>query len=319
MPDSGWRRVARAIVAIGLVFAALATLLSAGARWSWFCDLFTHFRPQLALGFALAGVAAYGLRARRLALYAAAGFVVNALFMLPVVWPVESPRFADGRAVRVLSFNVAYFNRDFAALGPFLESSGADVVALQEVPPRELARLVERTPGYAHRFLDAATGQFGVVVLSRWPLADTRVLDLGVPGRPGAQVTVMLPDSRLTLTALHLVWPLGGEVSAQRDTQLRALASVLADCHGPSVAVGDFNITRWSPNFQRLVRESGMRDCAQGVFVPQTWPSWRLPLRIRIDQCLVDAGTEVVRVSAGPPAAGSDHLPTFNDLRIARD
>ena len=317
MAEAGWRRVARATLAATLAIAMLATVLGAGARWSWFCDLFTHFRPQLTLAFAFACAAGALLRARALTLVAAAGLAANALYMAPVVWPAEDAVMINSRPVRVVSFNVAFFNKDFAGLGPFLESLRADAVALQEVPPEELPALLARMPSYPHHFLMANTGKYGVVLMSRWPLADSRSVDLGIPGRPAAEVSVVFPDARLSVTAVHLMWPIGRDSSRQRDTQMAALAPVLAQCQGPCVAVGDFNVTRWSPHFQDLLRNSGMRDCASGLFVPQTWPSWPLPLRIRIDQCLANSGVAVTRLAAGP-TAGSDHLPTINDLRIAR-
>jgi len=119
------------------------------------------------------------------------------------------------------------------------------------------------------------------------------------------------------VTAVHLLWPLTPMAAGQRNRQMAALGAALAGCRGSCVTVGDFNVTRWSPHFQQLLRDSRMRDCARGLFVPQTWPSWPVPLRIRIDQCLVNGGAEVAGVATGPDL-GSDHLPTINDLRIAR-
>lgn len=317
MAETRWRLAVKAQVGFVLAVLVLATLLSAGGRWSWFCDLFTHFRPQLTAGFALAGVAALWLRQRGLTIVAAAGLLMNLIFMAPVVWAGPQPDLADGRPVRVVSFNVAFFNHSFAEIGPYLESLQADVVALQELPLRDLPQVLAQLPGYPHHFLGANTGDYGVVVVSRWPLTDTHVIALGVPGRDAAQVSLALPDGRLTLTAVHLLWPLKSEAAFQRNTQLAALAPVLAQCRGACVVVGDFNVTRWSTHFQDLLRDAGMRDCARGWFVPQTWPSWRVPLRIRIDQCLVNDGVEVLGVATGP-AHGSDHLSTINDLRIAR-
>jgi len=265
----------------------------------------------------LACVAAGLLRARALACWAVAGLGLNVFLMASVIWPSPSVTLADGRPVRVVSFNVAFFNRDFAALGPFLESLHADVIALQEMPPERLPALLADLPDYPHRFLDANLDQYGVVVISRWPLVERHSVELGVTGRPAARVTVEFPDARLDLTAVHLMWPIGAEVSRQRDAQMVALARVARDCRGACVMVGDFNVTRWSPRFQDLLRDSGLRDCAQGLFAPPTWPSWPLPLRIRIDQCLANRAVEVDRLAAGP-AAGSDHLATINELRIAK-
>jgi endonuclease/exonuclease/phosphatase (EEP) superfamily protein YafD len=314
--DRDWRSAARAPAGFVILLLSFATAMSLGAPWSWFCDLFTHFRPELTVFLALATVLALAVRHRKLLLLALAGLLVNAVCLASVVWRAQPVTAADGRAVRVVSFNVAFFNHRFGELAPWLEAQRADVIALQELPARELPAVLAQMPDYHYQFLDANTGNYGVVIVSRWPLADSRVVDLGVPDRNAAQVTVQLPGAALTVTAVHLLWPLTPTSAAQRNRQMRALAAALNACRGACMAVGDFNVTRWSPHFQDLLRDSGMRDCAHGWFVPQTWPSWRIPLRIRIDQCLANAGVEVTAVAAGPDL-GSDHLPTIDDVRIA--
>lgn len=316
MADRDWRSAARAPVGFVVLVLSIPTALSLAASVSWFCDLFTHFRPELTLGLALATVLALVVRHRKLVLLALAGLLVNAVCMARVVWVGLVVTLADGRAARVVSFNVAFFNRRFGEIAPWLESLQPDVIALQELPARELPAVLAQLPHYRYQFLDANTGNYGVAIVSRWPLTNTRVVDLGVPERNAAQVTVQKSGAPFTVTAVHLLWPLTPESSSERNRQMRALAPALAGCRGPCVAVGDFNATRWTPHFQDLVRDSGMRDCARGWFVPQTWPSWPIPLRIRIDQCLVNSGVEVTAVMAGPDL-GSDHLPTINDLKIA--
>jgi endonuclease/exonuclease/phosphatase (EEP) superfamily protein YafD len=315
--DRDWRGAARAPVGLLIILLLIATALTLAARLSWFCDLFTHFRPELTFGLAVATMLALVVRHHRLVLLALAGLLVNGFCMAQVVWTRPAVRLTDGRDARVVSFNVAFFNRRLGEIAPWLESLHPDVIAMQELPARELPAVLAQMPRYPYQFLDANTGNYGVVIVSRWPLSGGRVVDLGVPERNAAQVIVQMPGAPFTLTAVHLLWPLTPRSSSQRNRQMKALAPVLAGCRGSCVAVGDFNATRWTPLFQDLVRDSGMRDCARGWFVPQTWPSWSIPLRIRIDQCLANDAVEVTAVAAGPNL-GSDHLPTINDLRIAR-
>lgn len=317
MASEGWRRTLIAPLRLAIALLCGATVLALGARWSWFCDLFTHFRPQLALGLTLTALAALLLRQGRLSLVAAAGLLVNLLCMAPVVWPRAPVTVPDGRVVTAVSFNIAFFNANVPGVAPYLESLRADVVALQEVPGHAMPELLASLPSYPYHFVKANTGSYGVIVVSRWPLEQARVVDLGIRDRDAAQVVVQFPDTRLTVTATHLSWPMTGESARQRGIQMTALAKTLAECRGACIALGDFNVTRWSPHFQQLLRDSGQRDCARGVLVPQTWPSWRLPLRLRIDQCLANANVEVLRLGA-ERAAGSDHLATINELRIAR-
>jgi len=315
--ETAGRRATRGALATLIFGAALAAVLGLGASSYWFFDLFTNFRPEIAVTAGLAGIAAALFRFRILALTGAATCALTLGLMAPVVWPRPQLAVADARAVRVVSFNIAYFNRDFSRIGPYVESLQADVAVLQELPLRDMAGVLAQLPSYPHHFVEANSGPYGVVVVSRWPLRDPQVLSLAVRGRNSARLTVEFPDARLTFYAVHLWWPLTLPEADDRNTQLHALAAELAGCPGNCLVVGDFNTTRWSPHFQDLLRDSGLRDCAEGVFVPGTWPSWGLPLRLRIDHCLRNEHVEVTRVVAGG-AVGSDHLSTINDLRIAR-
>ena len=291
----------------------LATVLAAAGRWSWFCDLFTHFRPHLAAGLALTCGLALLLRQRRMGWIAAAGLMANALYVAPVVWPEEPVAVTDGQPVRVVSYNIAFFNPDIPAVGPYVESLQADVVALQEVPGDQMAALLARLPSYPHHYLAANTGSFGVIVVSRWPLEEMRVARLGI--RDAAQVVVVFPDARLTLTALHLTWPMTGESAQQRNAEMVALAAP-ATVAMPRHLRGSRRLQRDAlvDAFPGPARGFGTADCARQPSVPQTWPSWRVPLRLRIDQCLANSNVEVTPPGLCP---GSGLGSPGDDQRIA--
>jgi endonuclease/exonuclease/phosphatase (EEP) superfamily protein YafD len=118
---------------------------------------------------------------------------------------------------------------------------------------------------------------------------------------------------------MHLDWPLMPDAAVIRNLQLPALGQELAACKGPCVVVGDLNTTPWSSHYRDLLNVSGFRDCAAGRgFLPTWHAGLPVPLRIRIDHCLVNSTVSVVAVEVGA-SAGSDHLATINDLLVARD
>ena len=71
---------------------------------------------------------------------------------------------------------------------------------------------------------------------------------LDVDGRP------------LSVLALHPPTPMRFDKFQLRNAQFAAAAARMRETAGPRVLVGDLNTTPWSPYFQDLVRESGMRD-----------------------------------------------------------
>lgn len=80
------------------------------------------------------------------------------------------------------------------------------------------------------------------------------------------------------------------------------------------VVIGDFNTTRWSAAFRRLVRQGDLHDAREGFGIGTTWPTGLpLPMRIPIDQC-VNTTELVTRDFRVLEANGSDHLPLRVEL-----
>ncbi|MCB0060965.1 MAG: endonuclease/exonuclease/phosphatase family protein [Caldilineaceae bacterium] len=77
--------------------------------------------------------------------------------------------------------------------------------------------------------------------------------------------------------------------------------------NGPLIVAGDFNVTPWSPRFQRLLREARLKNSMRGFGMQNSWPSvLPLPLGIPIDHALhspslTTLDRKTVRV------AGTDH------------
>lgn len=294
---------------------SVATALSYAGRWSWFCELLVNFRTHFALAFTLAVLVAILLRRWLLALAALAGLVLNA-------WPLAglsgtpAAASADGRAVRLVAFNVNVGNADMPRVARYLDSLAPDVVVLEELPAAHAQRLFELLPALPNHFFAPGLSAGGVAILSRWPLADPQVIT-----RDGVQLAaradVDIGDRRLRLYGIHLFWPLVARSADYRNAQIEALGRELAECRGACVAAGDFNTTPWSSHFRDLVATPGIHDCSRGFGWLPTWPA-ALPawLRIRIDHCLASASVAVTGARVGE-AAGSDHLATINDLSVA--
>lgn len=307
------------VIAKPLAFATgaicLATLLAYGGRWSWACELLVNFRTHFAGLLGLACIMAVALRRWPIAGAAAIGFALN-------VWPLTgafleagTPAASNGRTVRVAAFNVNVANDDLTGIAAYLESLAVDVAVLEELVPAKADQLAALLPQLPHRYLAQHQGVWGVVILSRWPLiAPEPMMQVGRPFALRADVD--LGDRQFRLYAAHLNWPVMPGTLRQRNAQLQALGRELSQCPRACVIVGDFNVTPWSSHFREVLKTPGVRDCAAGRGLLNSWPSG-LPaaLRIRIDQCLVAGAVGVADVRVGE-AVGSDHLATINDLSI---
>ncbi|WP_083982216.1 endonuclease/exonuclease/phosphatase family protein [Actinomadura hibisca] len=342
-PDTGagtWRAgVRRAIRAgsrpglwkRGLVLAALALLLGVfmllhakipnrignlGSLVETFLPWFGMFVPVLLAG----------------ALWRRSASAVVALALPVVVWlnlfgGLLGDRSHPGGDFTVASHNVGADNRDPAGTARALASSGADVLALQELAPQALGTYKkELAKAYPHHTVQGTVGLW-----SRRPLSNTRPVDIRMDYGPLAATKpaeAKLPDNRALRTTVatargplvvyvaHLasvrVNPKAGFGTAQRDRGVQALAeAVAAERNERVVLLGDLNGSTGDRAFNAMTSRLRSAQDAAGAGFGFTWPAG-FPM-VRIDQILV-RGVQPVNARV-LPATVSDHLPVAAGIR----
>ena len=309
-------RLARLLQGAALV-AALAFGLGSLGGHHWGLDLLAHWRVQYAAVLAACAVGLLGLRCPRSAALSLLGAGLLALSVLrhadaslPTV-PAASPGF------RFASFNHPSGQRHAQAIGEWLERSGVDVVAFQELDsPQTVQAMAAALPSMP--YVHAHFGRWAdVTIFSRWPILQAQTVELVPGGARAAKVSVDWRGQPVTVVGVHLHWPIGAENVRLRNAGLQALADLARGTSGPLLIGGDFNITRWSPAFDAAFAGAALSDCARGQGLVNSWPSFFPPAAIRIDHCLASRHWRVSQVAVGP-AFGSDHRPMLNDLFLQR-
>lgn len=228
--------------------------------------------------------------------------------------------------LRVMTYNLHHGEGsdgrlDLERIAAVIRGAEPDLVALQEVDRRaERTGKVDQAAEYIrltglHGWYGAAMpfqgGEYGQVLLSRWPLIEPRVVRLpGTPGRePRIAVTagVDLPDlGRIRWAGCHLD---ASRSDDDRWEQAGALLEAFARHPEPTLLAGDFNATPESRVMRRLLDAgTGWIDTA-GPDAAPTNPA-DSP-RTRIDYILAHPAHAWKRweshVLAEP--AASDHRP----------
>jgi endonuclease/exonuclease/phosphatase family metal-dependent hydrolase len=235
----------------------------------------------------------------------------------------------------VPSFTIASFNARWGMttadvpfdVGAVIASLDSDVIAVQEVwaPHDEQPELERAAADGGYRLVHApltgsalhpsphitadpaaATGTWGVALLSRLPIRTIRQVDLGrlverwdVANRYAVLAELDVDGVEVWVAALHLSFALPNALA-----QLRRLDGYLPR-HRPSVVVGDCNL--WGPLAERLVGRH--RRAVKG----RTWPAAHP--HSQLDHILVSPEIEVVDGRVLRPA-GSDHRPIAATLRL---
>jgi endonuclease/exonuclease/phosphatase family metal-dependent hydrolase len=228
-------------------------------------------------------------------------------------------------ALRMVTYNIhAGVDSSLDEIGDVLEGIGADVLALQEVD-----RGVDRTEGkdqaqiLAERFgmravfagaMERGGGEFGIALLSRFPLQRVERVDLHTPGafepRVAIDATVCVGQEPVRILSAHSdVYPWVA------DQQLGELAEIVRDDVGQQVVVaGDLNAhPDWAgPAF---LRDAGLMDLVGEHAEGRTYRGD--PFQRRLDYIWMDPplGEDVHEVQIVDSDA-SDHFPVVAEVGI---
>ncbi|MSU37182.1 MAG: endonuclease [Pedosphaera sp.] len=230
------------------------------------------------------------------------------------------------RHLRVLSYNLHHGEGldgrvDLERISRAIRNAKADFVALQEVDRKaERTGDVDQASEYVrltqmHGWYGAAMpfqgGEYGQVILSRWPLIEPRVVRLpGTKGREPRIATTALVDvpgfGRVRFVCLHLD---ATREDADRWEQAGALLKEFPSNGIPTLLAGDFNATPESRVMNRMLSsETGWADTA-GANAALTNPA-DVP-KVRIDYVLAAPRGKwrVLKSTVIPEAVASDHRP----------
>ncbi len=245
-----------------------------------------------------------------------------------------------GREVTVLVYNIhagkdATRRDNLSRVAELVRGTGADLVLLQEVDrntqrsgPADQPAALARLTGYPVAFgrtIGFQGGDYGIALLSRWPIQRDTLIPLAVTAPPGGTTdgreqrgvlvaVVATPGGSLAVLNTHL------DASGDDHWRVQEIAGVLrvaADVRErglPLLLGGDFNARPESPVHQAL-RAAGFRDawpeCGTGNAL--TFPA-DTPNR-RIDYLYLTGEARCLDARVLPSDA-SDHRPLLVRLRL---
>ncbi|MFJ2027271.1 endonuclease/exonuclease/phosphatase family protein [Streptomyces sp. NPDC087897] len=221
----------------------------------------------------------------------------------------------------VASHNVGADNPDPVGTARALAGSGADVLALEELAAHARGTYErELAAAYPHHTVQGTVG-----VWSRFPLSDTRPVDVAMDAGPlgaakpaaekmvdnrGLRTTVATDHGPLAVYVAHLgsvrVNPRAGLSVGRRDAGAQSLGrAVAAERNDRVVLLGDLNGTLDDRAYAGITSRMDSAQERAGAGFGFSWPA-AFPV-VRIDQILVRG----VRPESSwvLPATGSDHLP----------
>ncbi len=259
--------------------------------------------------------------------------ILACLFLGPA-FSVKAGYVGPGRTLKVMTYNIHHCNPpsrpegqiDVPAIAKVINDAQPDLVALQEVDvntersgkgknqARELAELTGMHFYFA-KAIDHQGGDYGVAVLSKFPLLDSLHLPLplpeGVKGEPRtvAAVKVRIPGGKQ-------IWFASTHLDLKEETRLfqsEIITRRLASRKEPVILAGDFNAiptSRVIALLDKTFSRTCVDDCAP--------TSPHINPRHTIDYIMFTAPKRIsaVKTSVIEETYASDHRPVVAELVV---
>lgn len=243
-------------------------------------------------------------------------------------------------SLRVMTWNIAAGHGDLSKIAKVIGESGAEIVALQEVDVRwsERSAFVDQADSLAkslhmqvrfapiYSIRDSAgsdkTREFGVAVLSRYPIVDsenhsitrlsTQQQNVAPAPAPGfLETTIDVHGTRIKAFSTHLDYRGNPAV---RQKQVAEMLEIFRSSGGPMILFGDLNATPTAAELSPLLQK------LQDAWVPAqgndlTYPAEK-PVK-RIDYVLTSSDFASIS-SIVPVTEASDHRPVIASLRFTK-
>jgi vancomycin resistance protein VanJ len=241
-----------------------------------------------------------------------------ALLVPTVVWlnifgGLVTSKSGGGGDFTVITHNVNAENADPSGTAREVASSGADVVALEELTETAVP-VYEKALAATYPYHEVV----GTVGLwSKYGMSDTEAVDIKLGWERAMRSTVAAPDGPVAVYVAHLpsvrVKLEAGFTARQRDKSADALGEAIADEPIEQVALlGDLNGTMNDRALNAVTAQMRSTQGAAGSGFGFSWPA-AFPMA-RIDQIMV-RGMEPM-ASWSLPQTGSDHLPVAARVTI---
>lgn len=320
--QNGGRRLAvRKLIATAVVILSFFPLglflFSLLGRHFFLAELVGNFRAQILVLLLPFPLLLWILKRPKWSLLLAVAMAWCAIGVFSIYLPGAQPP-AGPQKLKLMSFNVWDENQDDQDVIAVIEDEDPDILFVLEYCghwTKSLRRIEDR---YPYKILEPRWHGFGIAVFSKDPFLSSEVHQIAKTSTdtPTIIFRMKLGDQTLRVAGIHTLSPTDHVRLEIRNEQLAEISKLLTRSTEPTIVMGDFNCTPWSPFLRDVIKKTGFRDSRQGFGIQASWPAELWPLRIPIDQAFVSEQIHVHERRLGENA-GSDHFPLIIEMSIA--
>ena len=214
--------------------------------------------------------------------------------------------------LRLISFNISYENpvENFKNIREMILSEKPDIVQFQEFSPQMQDKI--KTLGSILPYsteLNKPKGPFDSLILSKYPLTNTRVDD-----NHAVITNLILNETEISIVGIHLLT--GGTKKNFNNAlqQISYLKTIISNTNKNLILLGDLNMTSTSKRFAKFLKETNLYTYTSYKNITSTWPAF-MPnfLGIQIDHIIFSKNIKMVDKKTSN-SFGSVHRPLIVEL-----
>lgn len=309
----------------------ITTLLSLGGYWKRgiIFELISHFKVQYFVISLILLCCLSIIGKKRLLLVGTFCTIINLTPILP--WYIYQKGISQETPnLRILVYNLyGGKNSQYSQVTRMVREANPDIAVFLEATNTWIQNLQTLYDILPNSIISPPPGGI-VAVYSKYPINDYSIKFFAT-NRPTIITNFNINRQVISLIATHPTIPVKISTLTKRNQILEELSKYIQQLNNPVILAGDLNITMWSPYYQKLEQETGLRNSRLGFGIIPTWPAkyknsivvsiFSRFFQIPIDHCLISSEIQVVNVKTRANSGlnlGSDHLPLITDLLISK-
>ncbi len=310
---------------------ALATLLSLIDNISyWYIKVLDFPRLQILISSMLCSFLLFFIKIKWTLLRKVtaatlvAVIVIQAFYILPYS-PVVETKVKQGAATgsensfRLLVANVWMKNKEAMSFLQIALRNEPDILLAMEVDQWWLDQLEVLDELYPFRMEYPLDNTYGMVLYSKYPLKDKRILFLKHKKVPSFHAKVQLPNGKeFNIHGVHPVPPKPSEYPdniGEEEVELIKVGKMVAREKKPSMVAGDFNDVAWSNTARLFELQGKLNDTRIGRGLYNSFDAKSWFLRWPLDHVYVTEEFRLLNFKR-LPKFGSDHFPLLIELSL---
>ena len=309
------------LASVSLILLTLSTSVVFLARHHWIADLCANLRNQQVIALSVLFLIVIAFRRWQ---WMALCLVLMAIHLPWYTSAIVGSTAADQRSeLTVMVVNALTSNRNFHLIEEEIAQASPEAFAVLELGS-PLAQTLDKAFAATYPYqiiLPQDGGNFGIGLYSRHPLSQVEHFALNIPSFVTIASTVTIDKREYRLLATHPLPPVGANGFQDRNEHLRRLAVYIVQFRTqhpeiPIIALGDLNLTPWSPLFSDLEDATKLTRAGRGYGLAPTWYAKveTFPMGLMLDHCLISDELQCVSHSVGADI-GSDHRAVIVGLK----